>query len=166
MTAQQIYDEAISNGCSPLLAEMLAHRKAPGANTDREFFRGQRQLCDQFTPIELENLVATARSHGYNPSPNDVYLGQLARFPGDPEGFVSPSGGRHQIQKTLEQRGWGCTGAVRTTLRDTEPLDTTPGLAPDIVENLVDQQVKENPDLAHKPRQALREEVIDKHGPK
>ena len=166
MTAQEIYDAAIANGTSPRLAEMFACRKAPGANTDREFFVGQKQLCDQFTPIMLDKYVKQARKAGYNPSPNDVYLGQLARFPGDPEAFVSPSGGRSQIKKVLEQRGWGCTGAVNVQRRDEAPDEKATGLASDLVEDFVKQEIAADPGKAFVDKRELREQIIDRHGSK
>lgn len=166
MTGEQIYQQAIANGCSPRLAEMLAERRAPRANTDREFFVDQRKLADQFgNDNVLHYYVNTARKHGGDPGQNDVYISQLARFPGDPEAFVPPSGGRTHIKRVLEQRGWGCSGAVNVQRQEVEPEDYTPGLAPDIVESYVDDEIRLNPDNATKPRQQLREQVIEKFSP-
>jgi hypothetical protein len=164
-TSAQIYELAIENGCSPRLAEMFAARRPPASRTDREFYAGRPKLDEQFKdPRILTNYVKRARKAGYKPNPNDVYLSQLARFPGDPEAFVS--GGRNQIKRVLEKRGWGCEGIV-----DVKPAQYTPEpkevpLNPKIIRDSACEMVRKNPDLAKKSKAELSAMVIEKHGPK
>lgn len=164
-TYEQIYQAAIANGESAMMADLLASRRAPASRTDREFFAGRPKLDEQFKDERtLNEYVKRARKKGYNPNPNDVYLSQLARFPGDPEAFVS--GGRNQIKRVLEKRGWGCEGIV-----DVKPAQYTPEpkaapLHPKIIEETACQMVRANPDLAKKSKAELSEMVIDAHGPK
>lgn len=169
---QQLYDEAIANGCTPVLADMLASRKAPTAKTDREFFRDRpKTLAEQFrNPRTLQHYINKARKHGYNPSPNDYYDSSLARFAGDPEGFISPSGGRTQYKRTLQKRGWGAEDP--NGLVNVAPAQFTPDPPPDLPlsNELIDESVTEmlaaNPDLQTKPRVELEQMAVEKHGPR
>jgi hypothetical protein len=164
---ETIYEEALSNGCTPRLAELLACRKAPGAQTDREFFRNKPKLDEQFKSAQtLNHYVAQARKKGYNPNPNDVYMSQLARFPGDPEAFVPASGGRNHVKRVLEQRGWGSEGIVNVKPAQFVP-DPPPAapLSKGILKKMVAMKLKENPDLKTKPRAELEAQIIEKHGP-
>lgn len=168
-TYQQIYEMAMSNGCGHALADMLASRRAPQAQTDREFFLNQGKLGEQVKDkVRLRHYIRQAKKHGYNPSPNDVYMTQLARFPGDPEAFVSPSGGRNQVKRTLEKRGWGSEGLVNVKPAQYTPAMDAPDipLGEDIVRDVACEMVKKDPSLRKKKKAELREMVIDKHGKK
>ena len=167
MTAEQIYNESLKNGCSPRLAEMFAARKAPGARTDREFFAKHGTLDQQIENKDLlEATVKGAMAHGYKPNPNDVYLSQLARFKNDPEAFVPPTGGRNHIKRILEKRGWGCEGLVNVAPAQNVPEPKQVKLAPDVVRDLACAKVRKNPDLRRKTKAELSEMVIAEHGPK
>ena len=165
---QARYEKMIRNGVSPKLAEMFALQKAPQSLTDRELFQGYGPLESQFAgdPIGLAQVVRTAKRHGYKPNANDVYIAPLARFPGDPQAFVPPTGGRGYIKKLCEQRGWACDGVVKVKAK---PLDKEPEsipLAKDIVDEEVNARIQRNPDLKKKPRKELEAQVIEEHGSK
>lgn len=109
------YAECIADGCSPSLADMLASASPPGCVTDATFLAGH---CNgsQFskTPGLGNRLREIAESQGQSTS-GKVYLGSLAKYPGDPEAWVD---GRGDVKRVCEKRGWGCDGAVRVAPRD------------------------------------------------
>ena len=155
-------------GNSHKLAEMLAYQQAPRANTDREFFEGMGTLDKQFAGEEhmRDKIVAKAMSKGYKPNANDVYLSSLARYPGDPEAFVSPSGGRGQIQKTCERRGWECDGSVKTKYREPEEAPKKKQLAESIIKRKMLDAHARRPETKEMDQGELRQQMIDKHGSK
>jgi hypothetical protein len=102
-------------GSSPRLAEMLALQSPPMSNTDREFLEGH---CNgnQFSggPLAEEQgnrYKKIAEAGGQNVT-GKVYMGGLARFPGDPEAWVSDRG---DVKRVVEARGWKCQGSVEVT---------------------------------------------------
>jgi hypothetical protein len=100
-------------GSSPKLAEMLALATPPMSNTDREFLEGRVNNGHIFGGGPLaedtgNKLKAVAEAGGQSVN-GKVYLGGLARFPGDPEAWVS---GRGDVQRLVEKRGWKCQGSV------------------------------------------------------
>lgn len=149
------------------MAEMLAYQRAPRCMTDRELFEGMGTLADQFPGEDryVEMIVAGARANGYEPGLHDVYMPNLARFTGDPEAFVPPTGGRGHIKKICEKRGIPCEGAVNVSA---PPVDKEPAkvrLGEDLVEESINEMVRQDPDIARKAtRRDLRDEVISKHG--
>lgn len=109
------YCECREQGTSHVLAEMFALASPPMSNTDREFLEG-RCNGNQFTGQEwvADRLKKQAEELGQSTT-GKVYVSGLARFPGDPEAWVS---GRGDVQRTLERRGWGSEGAVNVEARD------------------------------------------------
>lgn len=161
-------DKAFERQSDARLRDMLRSQSAPRCMTDREFFQGIGTLDKQFADDEegLREVVRIARSHGYNPGAHDVYMDNLAQFPGDPEAFVTPSGGRGQIKRVCEKRGVSCHGAVEVkAVAPTRDHVKSPKclLADDIVDDEIKRRVKKDPSLAKKSRAELREQVIDKH---
>ena len=169
VTRLALYTRLRRQGQSHKFAELVAIQRPPRCMTDDVFFAGMPKLADQMTPSQLQFYVARARSMGYNPGTNDVYHSGLARFPGDPEAFVSKAMGRGYIKKLCEQRGWACEGAVNVAARQPEkdalaPENCVP-LAEDLVRHKACEMVKANPDLRTKSKSELRKMVIAKHGP-
>jgi len=165
------------DGTAPKLAEMLALRSPPRANSDRELFAGVGTLDKQIgDPEHLDALVGAAKRRGYRPNPNDVYQPGLARFPGDPEAFVPATGGRSHIKRVCEKRGWACHGAVEVKAVEGEPKHVP--LAKSIVDREVraklradkklqsdlQRQFTSAPAKAASKINELRQEVIAKHG--
>jgi hypothetical protein len=109
-----LYWESRSKGTSARLAEMLALQAPPRPNTDATFLHGH---CNgsQFAAGPLagelgDRLKATAEAGGQNVK-GKVYLGGLARFPGDPQAWVD---GKGDVKRVCEERGWKCTGSVES----------------------------------------------------
>ena len=85
-------------------------------------------------------LAVVARKARITPG-SAHYFPQLARFPGDPEAFVSS---RDEIKRVLEKRGWSASGLVdyeprsRDTEREYKPAD-------DLVNRYVEEHISANP---------------------
>lgn len=107
------YWDMRQKGASPKLAEMLVLQSPPMSNSDREFLHGH---CNgnQFGKGPLSNdlgdrmkTVAEAEGQSIN---GKVYIGGLARYPGDPQAWVSDRG---DVKRVIESRpGWKCSGSV------------------------------------------------------
>lgn len=113
-------------GESHAIAEILALRKVPGSNTERELFAG-RTLSGQFKGDEgsLSALVQNCRAAGRTVSDADIYEPSLARYPLDPAAVVPHDDGKHYIRKTCESRGWPCEGVVNVKASGPSPLEKT-----------------------------------------
>lgn len=122
------------------LEEMLRDRKPPRANTDREFLLGQ---CNgnQFEGQEDRGdaLKAISESFGMDTT-GKVYMSGLARFPGDPQAWVS---GKGDAEKVLDTMGWGSTGAINRPV--TNVAEPAPAVDVDhhIVQDEVDAIIEE-----------------------
>lgn len=167
-TAVKIYRKSIRQGNTPRFAEMVALRTPGGAVTDCSFLANRGTLGSQFAGDEqvLDQVVSNAKKAGYNPNANDVYLSQLASFPGDPKAFVPATGGRGHVQKVCEERGWACEGSVKVKAREPEKPVENVKLGTDLVESNVKKMVEKNPDLKRVNKRELRAEAIAKHGAK
>lgn len=165
-TYQEIYNEAIANGVTPMMADMLASRQGPGLKTDTTIWGGAGTLDSQFKNNQphLKLITEAAKKAGYTPNPNYVYQPALAEFLGDPKAFVPPSEGNSHVRKVCEERGWGCEGAVKIKTPQGPPPKPVK-LAESLIREGVTKMVTDNPDLARKPIRQLREAVIDKHAP-
>jgi hypothetical protein len=133
-------------GESHRMAEILALRTFPATRTDKEFLKGtHEQFAD--APGVGDRYKAIAEAHGLNTN-GLVYIRGLARFPGDPQAWVS---GRGDVSRIAEERGWGVHGAVEVERREVEPEpDIT--VADDIVADLATDLVEEGMD----PREATQ----------
>ena len=165
---QAFYEWLRGKGNSHKMAEMLAFREAPRTNTDREFFEGMGTLSKQFPGEEkmLDQVVAVAKSKGYKPNANDVYLSALAKYPGDPKAFVPATGGRGHIQKVCEDRGWECDGTVKTKYREPEEAPKKRKLAEPIIKRKMLDAHARRPETKEMDQGELRQQMIDKHGSK
>lgn len=109
------YADCIRDGCSPSLADMLSSATPPGCVTDSTFLAGH--CCgNQFekTPEVGDRLREIAESQGQM-TKGKVYLGSLARYPGDPKAWVD---GRGDVKRVCEERGWGCEGDVKVAPKE------------------------------------------------
>ncbi len=145
------------------IGEMIRDRSFPGLKTESNFFSNRGTLDQQFSddPEFLQEIVSGARAKGYNPNPNDVYVSQLAREPGDPNAFISQADGVSKIRKVCEQQKLQCdeVGAER---REVAPKAKV-RLADDLVQAKV-AEYKTNPEFSRMGDQELREFVVDQHG--
>ena len=151
---QRFYKSLLRKGNTPRFAEMLALRKGPHLNTDTSFMAGRGTLADQLGK-DTANVVKRAREQGYNPSANDVYFPTAARRAGDPAAFVKQHDARSALGRANEN--------IRQRQRR-EAEKPPVRLAPDIVEGEVTRRIADDPALAVKDRQELREAVIEECG--
>ncbi len=164
--SQAIYDEAITNGASPLFADMLAHQQAPGTKgTDRAFLEGR------FNNNEIGSMMPWMQQ-GFKKKLDDagvsaagkVYMSSLVRKevgPGDPFAYVSDLAEAKAKCLSLGRDGWG----IATVKAPEKPPTPDIPLAEDIVMEQVAREVAKNPDL-RKNLGEVRHNVIEKHAPK
>lgn len=113
---------------------MVVAQSPPGANTDREFLHG---VCNgnQFErQPEIGNYYKRECEKRGGSVKGRKYLSQLAKFPGDPEAWISSRG---DVQKVLEKRGWGSEGSVKVKARES---DKEPAKAIPIADKIVDRE--------------------------
>jgi len=129
----------------------------PAAMTDREFLEGH---CNgsQFekTPHIGDLYARQARAAGVDPK-GKVYKAGLARFPGDPQAWVS---GRGDVERICRERGWHAEGAVKVQGRKFhhEPVDLDESLVEAEAGSGAGEEVKE------KIRKKRRPPWSKKHG--
>jgi hypothetical protein len=112
---QAFYERLRWQGVSHALAEMLALQQPPGSKTDREFLTAsennrQFQDCPHIGNLYRRQAAAAGVS-----IQGKKYLSALARYPGDPEAWVTD---RADVRRICEARGWDCQGDVRVKGRD------------------------------------------------
>lgn len=148
------------------LAAMFACRKAPASRTDRDLFAGRHTLAQQFAGNEkqLTAVVNAARRQGYNPGGNDLYDPCLAQTTGDPRAFIPATGGRGYVRRICEAQGLTCHGNVEVAGRQPEAPIEAGALGANIVEELIEQKLQSNPDLARVDRRELAAEIQHQHG--
>ena len=147
--------------------EILEGRKMPSIRTDAQFLANHGTLDKQFDgdTKQLKVFTDVAKSHGYNPSPNDTYIPTLARFPGDPMAFVPPGSPKSHIKKVCESTDRACEGDVKVARAPKKPPKTV-RLGEDLIQEEAAMRIIENPEEAMKPKGQLRNEILDKHGAK
>jgi hypothetical protein len=144
--------------------EMVASRRAPACNTDATFLSGH---CNgnQFEGMDYlgDGYRQAALEAGVDPK-GKVYLGGLARFPGDPEAWV---GGRGDVQRVLERRGWGSEGSVNVKPREATEAPKRPGVAEDLVLDKMGEILSEVPpeDLPGVNAMDVREKAVEQLTP-
>ena len=134
--------------------EMIESGIGPYLVTDVEFLKDSengRQF--QGRPEQGEYYRKEAEKRGQSVK-GKKYLSQLARFPGDPEAFVA---GRGDVQKVLEDRGWGCEGAVKVKARPSGEVPKPVDVASDIVDRETAKAAL--PEMTKRERLDLREKV-------
>ena len=89
----------------------------------------------------------------------------MARFPGDPLAFVPPGSPKSHIKKVCESTDRACEGDVTVRRSRKEPAKTV-RLGEDLVQEEAAMRIAENPEEAIKPKEQLRNEILDKHGAK
>lgn len=149
-SVQMFFVEMVNAGQSPRMAEMLALRQAPKADTDRELLAGQGTLLDQIgSEKQTEYVVAEARRQGYNPGINDVYAPTHALSTGDPYAFVKSKGDLKRARQRVED--------------SYETRDDT-RLAPDLCDEMVEKMAVSDPHLKTATAEERRAEAAKKYG--
>ena len=149
------------------MQEMLDSRRVPAIRTDAQFLKNHGTLDKQFEgdSRQLETITNTAKQHGYTPSPNDTYIPTLARYPGDPLAFVPADSPKTHIRKVCESTDRACEGDVSVERTSKRPPKSV-RLGEDLIQEEAAMRIAENPDEASKPKEQLRNEILDKHGAK
>lgn len=146
------------DGAGHNFAEMVCLSAPPMSNTDREFLEGRGGCYDQFEglPFVGQHYKRLADEAGVSTT-GQVYLNGLARFPGDPEAWVS---GRGDVKRRIEERGWSCQGSVNVAARspDAAPAPDV-AVADDILDDAVCARLENDPDLARLDQGELRHET-------
>lgn len=157
---QARFVELVNLGNSLKMAESLAawqskgvtppHRPGLKGLDSTAFDRsGTRDPLEGVHPAHREHAIKTLAAQGVTDLNGKRYMPSLASFPFDGRAVV---GSRHEVQKLLEERGWGSEGMVNTKVRErSEPL--TCELGPYTVSNkIVDNRIAElefdRPELA------------------
>jgi len=110
-------------------------------------------------PEDIKRIQGVARKYGINPEAAH-YVPALARFPGDPEAFVSS---KSEIKQLIERRGWKCEGVVEVdALKPSQPKPYE--VADDIVEREVEEIVQREygGKISQKKRRELFEQIKEK----
>lgn len=154
---QQFYVTCRESGTAHNLAEMFALCQAPSVMTDAVFLEG-RHSGSQFekSPAVGDFYKRVAEQAGQDIT-GKTYVSGLARYPGDPEAWVSSRG---DVRRVCEQRGWGCTGAVEVPVSKIAETGGPYRVADDLVEARADVLAREEPeasraDLLIKAREQL-----------
>jgi hypothetical protein len=116
LSVQRHYDQLIAAGNTHLFAEMVALRSPPGTKVEGgndTYFQGRHNNEDlaHEEPAWREKALALAKKSGVSIS-GKVYCHGLARYVGDPQGWVSDTS---EIKARCKQNGWDCQGNVNYT---------------------------------------------------
>lgn len=111
MTYDEIYQLALSQGASPLFADMLASRQPPGTRaTERAFMQGRNNNEDleKMNKTLRDALLNEAKQAGVSIA-GKTYCSGIARRVNDPGAWVS---GRDDVLAKVKRNGWSCEGNV------------------------------------------------------
>jgi len=150
-------------GSSHKFAEMVVLQQAPSLQTDTRWLTGHHS-ANQFAGGSAKEecgkyYIDVAQRHGVITS-GKVYKSGLARFPGDPEAWVSS---RSEVKRLCERRNWDCEGSVIHRSVDTGPAPEAKPyrVAEDIVNAELEKITDTNPTaLLDDPR--LREKTANR----
>lgn len=159
---QAHYDQCIAEGCSPRLAEMLALASPPQIRTDATFQAKANGALGggQFSAQTREHMLAQAAAAGVS-TDGKVYEPRIARFPGDPQAWVS---GPSETKKVIEGRGWSCDGDIKVAGPEREPVKEVP-IAQDLIEERVEQKLEQQlgEDFTHAEGAVVKHAIEDAH---
>jgi hypothetical protein len=144
---------------SARLQEMFAARQAPGAKTDREFFKGRHNMenlgkHDWHINWRREEYK---KKTGHYPSGNAVYEESLARFPNDTQAWIEGYG---DAKRVCEKNGWG-SADLGVEAVDAPPIPEVP-LAEELIQQEIPRVLAETPGKKRNMNE-VREQIIDRH---
>jgi hypothetical protein len=149
-----------------ILQEMLATRTPPGTKgTDKAFLEGRLTgySLGKLDPVTRRKWKAAARRDGVNLD-GKVLCSGLGTHEFDTRAWVDSRS--EQIARCKELgRNLFANGECLYKAPEKEPVPEVK-LAPKIVEREVNNLLRAEPGLKTKPRQELRERIIEKHAPK
>lgn len=160
-----LYKKLLKLGNTPAFAEMLAARTPPGeAGTDRAYWEGR--LTEHDSSVG-RMILQTAKDAGVS-TQGKHYVSGLARHglgPADPEAWVSGYGDILTIAKKRKHMNVTRNGKlVHQGVPKPEQPDCL--LNPRLVKEMIQKELRENPDLRAKKPSELAEMVTDKYGAK
>lgn len=129
--------------------------------TDSTFMAGIGTLDSQIGSAWTGQMEGMAGRFGYRPTGSEYYCPALARFPYDPEAFITS---RKEAKDILKKRNWDAEGAVTNHKVTCHKQKPPPRLNKRIVDRFEAEYIAERPELANKDRAELRHEIIERHG--
>jgi len=155
---RRILEQALANGCSERMAEMLASRKAPSCNTDSTWWGGNTHFSKEHGEQYADRTKKLVEANGGTMGPRDDYVPWMAKYPGDPDAVVSgQSGPREKIQDGLTRQA---NAQIQRAQQPRVPL------AEKLVDEKLDAIARDNPEVKQLPpkeKTELREQIIEKH---
>ena len=153
------------SGVEHVWAHMNACRKASGTKgTDRAFDEHARARMDAMPKWQQEAYLKKAKAAGIA-TQGKFHCSGLGP-PDDPKAWVSDT---HDILQVCRERNYSCEGHVSHQGTQVPPQQRD--MAPDLVDEMVQYECKEDPALAQKVRKStkaldsLRHLVREKYGP-
>lgn len=159
-----LYLSLREEGKSHRWADMCASRRGPGTfGSERAFFQGacngnQFEKCPALG--DYRRVVAESMSPGC--TKGAIYDYQVARFPGDPMGWIKDM---HEGRQKLKARNMTLEGPNGFKGHQVEPQEG-PALSESIINNRMILAQMEDPSLCEpKKQKRLREDIVNKHCP-
>lgn len=150
--------DMVESGTSPKLALMFVSQTPPDCRSNTKFMAHFGANGKQFENSRRGDAYEkVAKKLGFN-TKGKVYISGLARFPGDPQAWISD---RDDIKRICEKNNYNCEGEFNITARNDVPPKPPVDLAPQLVEQGVRDLLQEDPGLKSKPVEELRERVIE-----
>ncbi len=148
------------------IQDIVRTGKCPGLQTDTGFLGGRGTLLDQMEgdSAYVDRIVHNARRQGYEPGASDVYISQLARFPGDRQAFLRAGEGKKEIERRCRERGLACQGSVNVKGKDyveSEPVKLSKKNQDQMMRYYRKHEGVSKADMSDSE---LRQHVIKKHG--
>lgn len=135
--------------------------------TETQYAATYGTLLDQYDGNEgyVNALCEAAERQGYRPNASDVHQPGLADSFGDPQSFLPADQVKSRTKALCAQRGVGSEGRIEIpTPEPTEPPSKPVKMAADLVETKRRNMIRQDPGLAAKDQNDLREAIISKHG--
>ena len=152
--SQAVYDEKFPSK----LEEMFRTGQTPFLMTDSVFMEGH---CNgnQFEGQEhtATGYADVAKRHKFN-TKGKVYVSQLAKFPGDPEAWVS---GRGDVAKVCEKYGYNSEGAVNCNHLEKKPVKRK-AVADYLVKEQIERVMAVHPEPRSVNKEELKHQIIEK----
>lgn len=167
--AVELYLHILQNGETERWAKMCALQQPPGTkNTDRAFSQGQVEKMNRMPERNRDRIMAIAKKAGI-PTGGKFYVGALGKYD-NPAAWVSCA---EDVITSCKVQKIGVEGVLNyeppTKQKEITPPKSVP-LAPELVSEFAQKEMKADPALAEKcrknkrARQELREKVIATHG--
>lgn len=166
MTSEQVkhYNRCIAQGTSHMLAEMFALSQPPNGVSDQTYMRGHCSGSQFEKSPHMGNYYKhITEQHGGN-TVGKRYVSGLARFPGDPEAWIT---GRDDVKRLVEKRGWGCEGTVNVKAREAlNPSEPKTEVAEDLLNKYTQHVAEGLPDPERIDMADLKAQVKERISPK